>query len=69
MQKTKGFFVDWDGKTRRTDAPGSGLSCRIVERGHAGVDVIDADGFVIHEASFFPTLEAVTAAGVVVELI
>jgi len=69
VKKTAGFFVDWDGKTRRTDAPGAGATCRVVERGHTGVDVIDADGFVIHEATYFPTLEAVAAAGVVIELV
>lgn len=69
MNNVAGFFVDWDGKIRRTDAPGAGMTCRVVERGHTGVDVIDADGFVIHEATCFPTLEAVAAAGVVVVLV
>lgn len=69
MNKISGFFVDWNGKTRRTDEPGEGMTCRVVDRGHTGVDVIDAEGFVIHEATFFATLEAVAAGGVVVELI
>ena len=68
MMKT-GFFVDWNGDTRRVDAPGEGMECQVVDRGHAGVDVMDSQGFVIHEATLFPTLEAVAAAGVVVKLI
>lgn len=69
MGKFSGHFVDWGGKTRRADYPGDGLRCRVVERGHTAVDVVDPDGFVIHEATFFPRLEAVAAAGVIVELI
>ena len=69
METSTGFFVDWDGKTRRVASPGAGLFCRVIERGHTGVDVIDADGFVIHEATYFATLEAVSSAGVAVELV
>jgi hypothetical protein len=69
MVTTTGFFVDWDDKSRRVKSPGAGMTFRSVDRGPIGVDVIDADGFVIHEATFFPTLEAMAAAGVIVELI
>ena len=64
-----GFFVDWDGNTRRVDAPGDGMECEVVDRGHMSVDVLDSQGFVIPEATCFPTLEAVAAAGVVVNLV
>jgi hypothetical protein len=64
-----GFFVDWDGNTRRVGAPGDGLECQVVDRGYAAVDVLDSQGFVVHEATFFPTLEAVAAAGVIINLI
>jgi len=64
-----GFFVDWDGNTRRVEAPGEGMKCVVVDRGHKGVDVLDSQDFVIHEATFFPTLEAVAAAGVIVNLV
>jgi hypothetical protein len=64
-----GFFVDWDGNTRRVDELGEGMECQVVDRGHTGVDVLDPQGFVIHEATFFQTLEAVAAAGVVVNLV
>lgn len=69
METSTGFFVDWDGKTRRVASPSAGLSCRVIERGCTCVDVNDADGFVIHQATFFPTLEAVSSAGVAVELV
>lgn len=68
MQHT-GFFVDWDGNTRRVEAPGSGYECIVVDRGHVGVDVLDGEGCVIHEATYFETLEAVAAAGVTVYLV
>ncbi|HBO7965300.1 MULTISPECIES: hypothetical protein [Pseudomonas] len=63
-----GFFVDWNGDTRRTEQPGEFFEC-IVDQLAAHVDVIDSEGFVVHECSFFPTLEAVKAAGVTVNLI
>lgn len=70
---SKGFFVDWNGDTRRVERPGAGFSCEVVERALDGspyrsVDVIDACGFVTHEATYFESLEAVTAAGVAVNL-
>lgn len=64
MPKT-GFFVDWDGNTRRVESPGDGLSCRVVQReDYMGVDVIDADGFVCHEATYYTDLNALESAGV-----
>ena len=69
----KGFFVDWNGDTRRVERPGAGFICEVVERNLAGtpyrsVDVIDTCGFVTHEATYFESLEAVVAAGVFVNL-
>ena len=64
-----GFFVDWDGNTMRVHAPGEGEECQVVERGHVAIDMLDAQGGVVHDATFFSTLEAVAAAGVVVNLI
>lgn len=64
-----GFFMDSDGNTRRTDAPDEIIECQVIERGHMAVDVLDAQDFVMHEATLFPTLEAIAVAGVVVNLI
>lgn len=69
MKIVTGFFVDWDGNTRRVESPGPGMECEVVHRGHVGVDVLDSEGCVIHEATYFATVEAVEAAGVVVNLI
>lgn len=65
-----GFFVDWDGNTRRTEAPGSGYTCQLVEHAnYLGVDVIDHEGFVCHEAVYYPTQDALRAVGVTVNLV
>lgn len=63
-----GFFVDWNGHTRKTDQPGDFFQC-IVDEHAAHVDVVDSEGFVVHECTYFPTLAAVEAAGVTVNLI
>lgn len=63
-----GFFVDWSGNTRRTEQPWESYEC-IVDEHTAHVVVADSEGFVIHECSYFPTLEAAEAAGVSVNLV
>lgn len=64
----KGFFVDWNGDTRRTENPGPGYTCQVdLERNY--VDVIDGGGFVIFESSYFPTLESVATADIETKLI
>ena len=65
-----GFFVDWDGNTRRVECPGEGLSCKVITRlDYVDIDVIDAAGFVCHEATYYPTLAALEAVGVAINLI
>lgn len=71
---TKGFFVDWDGNTRRVEAPGAGMTCQVVERQlkgrpYKGVDVLDHEGFVTHEATYYESLDALRAVGVTVNLV
>lgn len=71
---TTGFFVDWDGNTRRVEAPGADMSCMVVEcqlngQPYLGVDVVDHEGFVIHEATYYETLDALRAVGVTVNLV
>ena len=67
---TSGFFVDWDGNTRRIEAPGEPYSCNVLDRGsYIGVDVIDNEGFVCHEATYYPSLDAIKAVGVAVNLV
>lgn len=70
MTPNTGFFVDWDGNTRRVEAPGAGYSCQVVQRAdHLGVNVVDAEGFVCHEATHYSTLDALRAVGVTVILV
>ncbi|HCF9660124.1 TPA: hypothetical protein NI776_001851 [Pseudomonas aeruginosa] len=58
-----GYFVDWNGDARLTAAPGDGFSCQVnVETAH--VDVVDSEGFVVHECSFFRTFESMNSAGI-----
>lgn len=65
----EGFFVDWDGNTRRTEAPGPGMSCRVYDADdYRRVDVIDREGFVTYEAVYYPTVEAIQAVGVNVNM-
>lgn len=70
MELETGFFVDWDGQTRRVEAPGEGLKCQVLNKGsYVGVDVLASDCCVIHEASYFSTVAAVQVAGVEVHLV
>lgn len=66
FEQAHGFFVDWNGNARKTEAPGEGLKCDVdVARSH--VDVVDQNGFVIHECVLFKTIEAMQAAGIDVQ--
>ena len=59
---TSGFFVDWNGVTRRVEAPGDGYTCRVYPaNGYTAVDVIDSQGFVTYEAEYYQTEEAIAA--------
>ena len=70
-----GYFVDWNGDTRRVERPGFGYSCGPVTTKGQGanvyqaVDILDSDGFVTHEAVYYPTLDAIKAIGVPVNLV
>lgn len=55
----KGWFVDWDGITRRTEYPLDGYHC-LVEG--CTVEVCKQDGEVIFTAFFWPDLELLEAA-------
>lgn len=68
-----GFFVDWDGGTRKVESPGEGIRCVVrlsTLQGikYLSVDVVDSCDFVIHEATYFESLDALRSAGVVVRL-
>lgn len=64
----QGFFIDWDGNTRRTEAPGAPFTCQVdVATKH--VVVIDSQGFSVHECIYFQTLDEVRAADITVNLL
>lgn len=63
----EGFFIDWDGKTRRTEAPGKGLRCE-VDTAARYVGVFGKYGTLDHEATYYKTLSAIEAAGIKVNL-
>ena len=71
---TTGFFVDWNGDTRRVERPGRGYTCAMRNASLEGkpyqaVDVIDSEGFVTHEAVYYASLKALKAVGVTINLI
>lgn len=66
FEEAHGFFVDWNGNARKTEAPGEGLKCDVDVAG-SHVNVVDQCGFVIHECVLFKTIEAMQAAGVDVQ--
>lgn len=53
-----GFFVDWDGNARSTDDPGGGFKCE-VDPVAKYVAVTTPGGTMVHESSFYETLEAI----------
>lgn len=67
--------MDWNGDTRRVAHPGAGLSCSDVHekqcdgKPYQAIDVIDSAGFVVHEAVYYPTLAALEAVGVNINLV
>lgn len=65
-----GYFVDWNGNTRRIGSPGDGYTCKVVVRqGLKFVDVIDSAGFVCHEADYHESIASLEQAGVVVSIV
>jgi hypothetical protein len=58
-----GFFVDWNGKVRAVADPGPGYACD-VDEGARYIAVEKGRGNVVHEASWFASLEAIAAAGI-----
>jgi hypothetical protein len=63
MSDTAGYFIDWDGHIRSTDQLGKGQHCEI-DRVARYVAIKDKYGSMVHEATFYASLEAVAAAGI-----
>jgi hypothetical protein len=62
-----GYFVDWNGKVRPVADPGPGYVCEVDEAArYVAVELgkMRGRGHVVHEGSWFASLEAIAAAGI-----
>jgi hypothetical protein len=63
MSGLSGYFIDWDSNLRSTDHPGKGHHCEIDPIARY-VAIKDKYGSMIHEATFYTSLDAVAKAGI-----
>lgn len=68
MTETTGYFVDWGGNARSTDTPGGGYRCE-VDRVARYVAVMSKKGVLIHEGTFYKTLDDLAKAGIKAPLV
>lgn len=68
MTDLGGYFIDWNGKARSTDDPGGGYVCDI-DRIARYVAVTTPTGTLIHEATFYRSMDDVGKAGITAELV
>ncbi len=68
MSDTEGYFIDWDGNLRSTHDAGGGY---LVEADMAAkyVAVTTRTGTLVHEATYYKTLDAVAKAGIKASLV
>jgi hypothetical protein len=63
-----GFFIDWAGNARSTDDPGGGYLCD-VDPVAKYVAVTTKTGTLVHEGTFYKSLEAITKTGIKATLV
>lgn len=63
-----GYFIDWNGDTRRVDAPGPTYSC-LVGALNGRIGVQDSQGCIIHEADHWASLDDLKTAGISINLV
>jgi hypothetical protein len=63
MTIPEGYFVDWSGNVRKTTDPGGGFVCE-VDMAARYVGVKGKGGALMHEATFYKSLEAIAKAGI-----
>lgn len=68
MTDVAGYFIDWNGKARSTDDPGGGYVCDI-DRVARYVAVTTPTGTLIHEATFYRSMQDVAKAGITAALV
>lgn len=60
-----GFFVDWNGAVRRTEAPGADMTCHVEG---TKVAVLDNDQTVTFEATYYTNIDAIMAIAPMADL-
>lgn len=68
MTEPTGFFVDWDGNLRSTTDPGGGYLCE-TDTVARYVAITTKTGTLVHEATYFKTMDAVEKAGIKAALV
>ncbi len=68
METEVGFFIDWNGRARSTQDPGGGFFCE-VDPVARYVAVKAKGGSMVHEGTFYRTLEAIAKAGIKAEFV
>jgi hypothetical protein len=68
MSVPAGYFVDWGGKTRSTQDPGGGYVCE-VDMPARYVAILGKNRALVHEATYYKTLEDVARAGIKAPLV
>lgn len=68
MADAHGYFIDWNGKARRTDDPGGGYVCDI-DKPARYVAITTANGALVHEATLYRSLDDIAKAGITADLV
>ncbi|MFZ5491783.1 MAG: hypothetical protein ACOY6E_04695 [Pseudomonadota bacterium] len=65
---TAGYFIDWDGNVRSVADPGGGFCCEI-DTVARYVGITTPSGALVHEATFYRSLEDIAKAGIRASLV
>jgi hypothetical protein len=68
MSAEDGYFIDWNGKARSTADPGGNYLCEI-DIAARYVAITTETGALVHEATFYRSIEAIGKAGINAELV
>lgn len=68
MSDREGFFIDWNGKARSTLDPGGDYLCEIDSVARY-VAITTKSGTLVHEGTFYRSLDALAKAGITTELV
>lgn len=63
-----GYFIDWDGNIRGTEDCGGGYLCEI-DMVARYVAITTKTGTLVHEGTFYKTLEDIAKAGITATLV